>query len=275
MKRIYLDTSVIGSYLRDHPNKLTNFKGKENSSLRYYASIETIGELSVNKDFSSFTTQMKMLRELVSDDHFYHQPADLVRRDLDRFAKRPPRSLLIEREYIKGLCDLIEDIHSDNETQEFRQTHFTRGKYFLNWDRKAKENMFNTANLDGIPSTFEAFWGATSRDGVIERIIKDLGENHKINLTQAQISELYSNLPSYKSIFVHMVIQKLFPYSRMTRLCKSGRGDNNDLRQAVAGSYCDVFVTRDEDFLALLKAGEKILPYRISCPEDFLSGTTT
>lgn len=270
-QRVYLDTNIVGGYLRYSPGDITKFKSALAGGYRYYASVEVLGELACNSDQGSFATQMRTLGELVTPSCIYHQPGDLIKCDLVRFADMPLRSLLVDHDEVLRMQRVIEMVYKDEETDRIRKGHRVSIKSFDQFDKEASaEVLKRMTNMDEFPQTFAEYWAWLKSEDRLKDSFVAVCRNKTPQPTLEGMSLLAGNLDSYRAIHTTLVMLKLLPYSRAMSLCTPGKGDGGDIRQAVAGSYCDLFITDDERFRKLLSLASSILPYKVLSPKDFL-----
>ena len=271
LMRVYLDTNIVGSFLRDLPEKIDAFKRAETMGFRYYASTEGISEFACNSDIASFERQVHMLRQLIADNCFYKQPKQLVQCDLWRLTGKRVVSLLAGPDEISQILSLT--IRSHGHTGFIRDRKaYVEGNLDFFKSVKVAMNKVDTLTKDFVssPCPFEEYWASITSSDALRKYLEEICRDLSCTLDSDQLKKLSHELSSYRATYAYILILALFLYSRLMKLQGSHRGDGVDIRHAIAGAYCDIFLTRDQRFRDLLKLGGDLWPYTVMSPEEFL-----
>ena len=263
--RVYLDTSVIGGYLRDVPARIDDFERVKAKGHKYYASTDVFSELACTSDRSRFAEQWRVLQRLVNPNCYYKQPRELVKCELQRLKRSGVCSLMVPSEEILQMLALVPGSHS-----ETRKKHLAIGSDFSKFNRSSR----NVAGKirDALPNDFMQCWARIKAVGEFDKACQDICQEHSPRLTSDELDELRTEPPRYRVIFTKILTLKLFPYCQAKGLSCPSKGDAGDLRHAVVAAYCDILLTRDIRFIEFLNRASQLLPYKVMSPEMFLCG---
>lgn len=270
--RVFLDTNIIGGFLRDSPDRLGEFQRARQAGVRYFSSTDVASELACNPDIASLQKQLAMLRGLVSDDSFYREPQELIRAELWRLQARGLLQILVPASEIAKRLPLLLCHHGERQFQDLRDHHRSQNRQFLEEDRASTTALLELAkSTPDLPKTFEDFFRWA---GAIEGGPNPLGTMSRhlgCPMTEGDWGKFRKNPSEYRVICSWMVILRLFPYSRLVNIRAPHEGDSIDCRHAVAGALCDVILTRDKAFRRFLGLAGSFLPYSIKSPDEFLA----
>lgn len=268
--RVYIDTNIVGSYLRDFPEKLAQFKAAEHRGYRFYASTDGISELACNTDFKSFETQLSTLRTLVSENCIFKQPRDLVRSELLRLTSQAIVSPLLSPFEISEMLPFIVHKYTEKEFRVLQTQQHTDKRDFLAWDKDMSAKVDRLIGKDAMPGTFDEYWAFSKSSGELRATLDSICKTNGSNLDAETLDRLLETT-SFKAIHVEALLTRLFPFTRLKKLKAPHKGDSIDIRHAVAGAYCDIFLSRDNGFREFFSIAGNVWPYKVMSPDDFLN----